>query len=122
MNETKNETGIVVMSPDVLTSIIRDELNRAITEFSKVAKPQKQDTDILTIDDAVTFLGEHGLPTKKRHIYNLVTNNRIPYRKRGRYLNFSKQELLAWLDARTVEGGQHNNPALTIAKSAMRKR
>lgn len=128
MNETRNETGIVVVSPDALATIIRNEVNRAITELSEVVsyavKPPKYstDTDILTIDEAIEFLKGHGLPIRKGHIYNLVTNGRIPYRKRGRYLNFSKHELLAWLDSRTSEGVIQSSPTLQIAKSAIRKK
>lgn len=32
------------------------------------------------------------------HVYNLVSQDRIPYRKRGRLLRFLPDEIFAWLE------------------------
>ncbi len=114
-------SGVVVVSPETLTSMIKTEIDRAITELSGVVMPQKEVSDAMAVADTLAFLKENGYPTRKSALYNLVARRAIPYRKRGKYLNFSRKELLQWIESRTTESG-HSEAALRIAKSAMRKK
>lgn len=113
--------GVVVVSPETLTSMIKTEINRAITELSDVVAPRKEVPDAMAVADTLAFLKENGYPMRKVALYNLVTHRAIPYRKRGKYLNFSRKELTQWIESKTTTP-ERSEAAIRIAKSAMRKK
>ena len=113
--------GVVVVSPETLTSMIKTEIDSAITEWSGVVMPRKVEPDAMAVADTLAFLKENGYPMRKGALYNLVTRGAIPYRKRGKYLNFSRKELTQWIESRTTEA-EYSEAAIRIAKNAMRKK
>lgn len=65
------------------------------------------------------FLTAQGIPTTRASLYNLVYKNTIPHKKFGRRTVFSKKELLAWIESRTVRPeDKRTAAALRIAESA----
>lgn len=63
------------------------------------------------------FLAEQGIPTTRATLYNLVYKEAIPYKKFGRRTVFSKRELLAWIESRTV----CRNPKDSVEKLRIKK-
>lgn len=55
-------------------------------------KAQDLNDEILTLEEAAGFL-----KIKPRTIYDLVQRRRIPFLRAGKFLRFSKQDLLAWM-------------------------
>jgi excisionase family DNA binding protein len=56
------------------------------------SKMQDPDDEILTLEEAASFL-----KIKPRTIYDLVQRRKIPFLRAGKFLRFSKQALLAWM-------------------------
>lgn len=51
------------------------------------------DIQIWRVDDVAGFL-----KCSKGHVYNLVNQRRIPFRKRGKMLFFLPTEILEWIE------------------------
>jgi excisionase family DNA binding protein len=56
------------------------------------SKAQDPNDEILTLEEAAGFL-----KIKLRTVYDLVQRRRIPFLRAGKFLRFSKQALLAWM-------------------------
>ena len=85
-------------------------------------KNEPVETDGMNVEDAALFLTEQGIPTTRATLYNQVYKNTIPYKKFGRRTVFSRRELLAWIESRTVHSEDRRTAAaLRIAESANRK-
>lgn len=76
-----------------------EALGRVLSELSELKgliskhNPQLIEQDqILTIEGAAKLLS-----LKKPTIYGLVHRNGIPHSKKGKFLYFSKQELIEWV-------------------------
>lgn len=50
------------------------------------------DNLIWRIDDVAKFLG-----CSKGHVYNLVSDDKIPKRKKGKFLYFIPSEIVSWV-------------------------
>lgn len=109
---------IIVTTPEELRAIV----NEAIAEF--MPKPQKKEDqpDTITLISAIDLLKVNGYPTSKAKIYKLTSSEEMPHRKYGNKLVFSRKELLQWAVHQTRSVGNHAEVALTLAKSAGRKR
>jgi len=100
----------------------RQMINGLILERLKpLSKPEAPKHDIMGINDALIFLSENGYFISKNAIYNLTGTGRIPCRKFGKRLNFSRKELAAWVESNTTRRNS-DSTALTIAESANKKR
>ena len=115
---------IIVTTPAQLQSIISDAVNTILPKLADFRrKNEPVETDGMTVEDAARFLTEQGIPTTRATLYNQVYKNTIPYKKFGRRTVFSKKELLAWIEARTVHSEeQRTAAALRIAQSAESKK
>ena len=111
---------VIVTTPAQLQSIISDAVNAILPKLADFRR--KNEPDGMTVEDAARFLTAQGIPTTRASLYNLVYKNTIPHKKFGRRTVFSKKELLAWIESRTVRPeDKRTAAALRIAESANRK-
>lgn len=98
--------------------IVADEVRKVIPHV----EPAKPSPDAMTVDQVLSFLSAQGLPTTKKTLYNWVFRGVIPYKKFGRRTVFSRRELLAWIESRTVHRDDRRTAlASRIAQNANRK-
>lgn len=111
---------VIVTTPAQLQSIISDAVNAILPKLADFRRKNEPiETDRINVEDAARFLTEQGIPATRSTIYNLVYRNSIPHKKFGRRTLFSKKELLAWIEARTVRSeDKRTAAALRIAQSA----
>ena len=88
---------IILMTPDELRQLIKEVL----VEHLRVEENTLSDN--LSIEDALVFLRENGFPTSKAKLYKLTAANKVPYRKYGLKLVFSRKSLLEWAESETIE-------------------
>ena len=114
---------VIVITPAKLREIVADEVAAIIPKLADFRrKNEPVETDRINVDDAARFLTEQGIPTTRATIYNHVYRNSIPYKKFGRRTVFSKKELLAWIESRTVRPEeQRTAAALRIAHCSICK-
>ena len=114
---------IIVATPAQLREIVADEVAAILPKLADFRrKNEPVETDGMNVEDAARFLTEQGIPTTRATLYNQVYKNTIPYKKFGRRTVFSKKELLAWIESRTVRSeDKRSTAALRIAESANRK-
>ena len=90
---------IIITTPEELKNLI---CNAIEPYFHSIDQPQSL-PDQLTLDQAVAFLNDYGFPTSKTKIYRLTSENKMPYKKFGNRLVFSKALLLDWAIKRTKD-------------------
>lgn len=114
---------VIVTTPAQLQTIIDDAVNAILPKLADFRrKNEPVETDGMNVDDAARFMTEQGIPTTRATLYNLVYKEAIPHKKFGRRTVFSKRELLAWIESRTVcREDRRTAAALRIAESANRK-
>lgn len=114
---------VIVTTPAELRAIVADEVSAILPKLADFRrKNEPVETDGMTVEAAARFLTEQGIPTTRATLYNLVYKNSIPYKKFGRRTVFSRRELLAWIESRTItHEDRHTTAASRIAKSANRK-
>ena len=88
-----------------------------IKHAPKETPTQSEYDRIDKIDEACKITG-----FSKSKIYKLTSQKEIPFKLRGNRLVFSRKELLAWLESKTIEPVKSNNNVLnSIAESAGKK-
>ena len=114
---------VIVTTPAQLREIVADEVAAILPKLADFRrKNEPVETDGMNIEGAARFLTGQGIPTTRATLYNLVYKNSIPHKKFGRRTVFSKKELLAWIESRTVHSEDRRTAAvLRIAESANRK-
>lgn len=114
---------IIVTTPAQLREIVADEVAAILPKLADFRrKNEPVETDGMNVEDAARFLTAQGIPTTRATLYNQVYKNTIPYKKFGRRTVFSRRELLAWIESRTVHSEDRRTAAaLRIAESANRK-
>ena len=117
------ENSIIVTTPAQLQTIINEAVNAILPKLADYRrKNEPVETDGMSADTAARFITEQGIPTTRAALYNLVYKEAIPYKKFGRRTVFSKRELLAWIESRTVTRESRNAEASRrLAASANRK-
>lgn len=94
---------------DKVILVTRDELKKLIYEVledffkDKDLDKKKEVSDTMSLEDTIEFLRENGYPTSKPSIYRQTSANKIPYRKYGNRLVFSRKELMNWVKMNTVK-------------------
>ena len=97
------------------------ELKAEIRKIKPPEPPAKL-PDALTIDQAIQFLEENGLPVTKAQVYKLSFLNEIPASRIGKRLVFSRKDLLTWIQARTIpKVSPQQKAAEKLAQSARRR-
>lgn len=94
------------VSFDSLPEVVQ-ELNAKIDNIMLLlqsAKPDVKQSDLLTIQDAATFLN-----LSKSTLYNKVNKNEIPYMKKGKRLYFSRTELMDYIKSGKISSIQEIN-------------
>lgn len=114
---------VIVTTPAQLQTIISDAVNAILPKLADFRrKNEPVETDGMNVEDAARFITEQGIPATRATLYNLVYKEAIPYKKFGRRVVFSKQELLAWIESRTITRGDRRAAAAQrLAESANRK-
>lgn len=114
---------VIVTTPAQLQTIISDAVNAILPKLADFRrKNEPVETDGMNVEDAARFITEQGIPATRATLYNLVYKEAIPYKKFGRRVVFSKRELLAWIESRTVTRESRNAAAaLRLAESGNRK-
>ncbi len=118
-----SETNVILTTPAQLQAIIGEAVGAIIPKLADFRrKNEAVETDALTLEQAVTFITEQGIPTTRSTLYNLVYKDSIPYRKVGRRTIFSRRELTEWLESRTQRpASRRSEAAERIARNAQRK-
>ncbi len=78
-------------------------------------------SDILNVDDALSFLASQGCYLTRGSLYNATAGGKIPCRRIGKKLSFSRVELTVWVESKVRQSARQFDAALTIAASARRK-
>lgn len=114
---------IILTTSSELRCMIAEEIDKMVPKLADFRrKNEAVETDTMSPTEAVEFLNRQGIPTKRGGLYNQVWKGTIPYKKVGRRTVFSKKELLAWIESKTIHGGdRQREAALQLAKSANRK-
>ena len=86
---------IIITTPAELRSIVADEVAAILPKLADFRrKNEPVEIDNLSVEEAVRFIAEQGIPTTRSTIYNWVFLKKIPFKKIGRRTVFSKKELL----------------------------
>ena len=103
---------LIVTTGEELCRMIRAEVDRALNTKSQ---PQ-QIPDRCTFDDALEITG-----LSKSKLYKLTSSKKIPNKRFGNRLIFSREELLEWVKVHTVDKSDESKACLELAKSARNK-
>jgi len=61
-------------------------------------KPVEEETERwLTMEELCQYLGSDSQPLSRNTVYGWVQTDRIPYKKKGKRLYFSKKEIDLWM-------------------------
>ena len=107
---------IIVTTPEELRAIVSEAVSGILPK--SISSPQ---IDTLTMNDALTLLGQYGFPTSKAKMYKLTSTGDVPCRTYGNKLVFSRKELLQWAENQTKPKYDRTAATLTLARSARRK-
>lgn len=114
---------VIVVTPVQLRNLIDESIRNILPKLAAFRRKNEPiETDGLSIDNAVRFFADQGIPTTKQNLYNLVFKKEIPYCKVGRRVVFSRKELLQWIESRTVRPASKSDAALALANSIQSKR
>ena len=85
---------IIITTPAELRSIVADEVAAILPKLADFRrKNEPVEIDNLSVEEAVRFIAEQGIPTTRSTIYNWVFLKKIPFKKIGRRTVFSKKEI-----------------------------
>jgi hypothetical protein len=83
---------IIITTPAELRSIVADEVAAILPKLADFRrKNEPVEIDNLSVEEAVRFIAEQGIPTTRSTIYNWVFLKKIPFKKIGRRTVFSKK-------------------------------
>ena len=76
---------IIITTPAELRSIVADEVAAILPKLADFRrKNEPVEIDNLSVEEAVRFIAEQGIPTTRSTIYNWVFLKKIPFKKIGR--------------------------------------
>jgi excisionase family DNA binding protein len=110
---------IILTTPDQLEQVVMQALKKVLpaVEKEKSAEPP----DSCSFNQALTFLSENGYVISKSALYKLTALKKIPFKRFGRKIIFSRKELLQWVESLTMPNSGTSNVLLNLAESARRK-
>ncbi|KAA6316625.1 hypothetical protein EZS27_033091 [termite gut metagenome] len=108
---------IIITTPEELRAIVSEAVSGVIPKTVSESK-----IDTITLSGAIELLREHGYPTSKAKVYKLTASEDIPCKRYGNKLVFSRKELLEWAENQTKPKNNQAEIALSLARSARRKR
>ena len=115
---------IILTTPEQLQTIVGQAVEAIIPRLAEHQRKtsERKPKENLTMMEAIEFLNELGFPTTRSAIYNIVFRGKIPHRKIGRRIVFSRTELSEWVESRTHYTDEDNTECKRrIAQSAERK-
>lgn len=115
---------IIVTTPEQLQTIVGQAVEAIIPLLAEHQKQMcvRKPKENLSLTEAIEFLSELGFRTTRSTLYNLTFRNMIPYRKIGKRTVFSRQELLQWVEKKTLHVEDESaEMRQRIARSANRK-
>ena len=83
--------GIVLTTEEAIANLFRQEAKQLISELIEKLELNKETDTIPNVREAARFSG-----LAVQTIYQYVNENRMPFFRVGRKLQFSKKELRAW--------------------------
>lgn len=107
---------LIITSPEEIEDIVR----KVIKDYMS-PKPIPV-RDVISLTEAVAFLNESGYPTGKGTIYKLTSANKIPYKKYGNKLMFSRKELQVWVQGQVVNITDTSSASISLVKSASKRK
>lgn len=107
---------IIITSPAEIEQIVRKAIKDYLIPHPIPPK------DNLTLSEAVGFLKELGYPTGKSTVYKLTSANKIPYKKYGNKLMFSRKELDAWVENQVIHMSDTSSATQSLADSVRNKK
>ncbi len=110
---------IIVTTPDELRNIIKEIL---LSASEQTENPEKSLAEHMTLEDAVIFLKENGFPTSKAKMYRLTSKNKIPHRKYGNKLVFSRKKLMDWVLKNSTDMTDHTEDMVYFITQKKKKR
>ena len=102
-----------------MQGVVQNELER----LSTITTPKPKEWPlVLNLDEVQAWLKSQGWPVTKSTLYKMTHQNEIPFRKLGKRLVFSTEDLSTWLQSKATVEDRSLNEALTLAASARRKK
>ncbi|MCK3682802.1 helix-turn-helix domain-containing protein [Maribellus sp. YY47] len=104
--------------------LILSELEEIKTEIRHSKQPALvvEPPDRMTVDQAIKFLTENGVPLGKGMLYNLTAGGKIPCSRLGKRLVFSRKNLMSWIESQIIEKRSKSQIAAErLANSAKRR-
>ncbi len=111
-------TNIIVTEEDKLRAIVHEEISKIL----QVNQQPKTEIDTMTLSGALALLTQYGYILSKAKLYKLTASGKIPCRKFGHKLVFSRNEILSWAESQTKPQHNQSEISLTLAKNARRKK
>lgn len=110
---------IILTTPEQLDEIIQQAVKKALSSVTE-DKPQKI-PNTCSVEQALAFLSENGYKLSKSKLQKLTANKILPFRYFGRWIIFSRDALLQWIEKHTISSSNPDEALLVLAASARRK-
>jgi hypothetical protein len=78
-----------------------DQLHADVIKAMQRPEPQ-QEPETYDLTGLLSFLKTKGLPIKKSGIYKATMNKELKFSKFGRSLIFHKEDVLIWIESKTI--------------------
>ncbi len=111
-------SNIIVTEEEKLRAIVHEEISKLL----HAKQEPKTEIDSIILSAALALLAEHGYILSKAKLYKLTASGKIPCRKFGHKLVFSRKDILDWAESQTKPKGNQTEALLNLAKSARRKK
>ncbi len=112
-------TEIILTTPDQLEQVILQALKKVLPSAEKGNRVEPPDS--CSFGQALAFLSENGYVISKSALYKLTALKKVPFKRFGRKIIFSRNELLEWVKSLTTPNSNASNVLLKLAESARRK-
>lgn len=109
----------ILTTKEQLENIVQNAVKKALPKEQEVT-PQKV-ADTCSMEQALSFLSEHGYKLSKSKLYKMTANKLLPFRYFGRRIIFSRNELLKWVEQQTISSSNSDETLLELAKSVRKK-
>lgn len=109
---------VIVLTTDQLEGVVLGALSK-FTASQKETRPVEKPAETMNLQAAIRLLAENGYPTSKSQFYKLTSTGKIPCRKYGSRLVFSRAELLRWAESQAKDrNAGHSEAVQSVARSA----
>ena len=109
---------LILTTPEALAEIVEQAMRKCQRQPPAVDTPASNHLDL---PSAIDFLCQAGFSISSSKIYKLTADGKIPHRKFGKRLIFSRDELIAWAEAQLRSRPDGSEARAAIAQSARKK-